>query len=235
MQVKTLIDYLIKGDLRQTSLSDIGTDGSRTAYQQANLDTLVGFVNQAVLALHVRFPIKVGIMDELVRSVTSVDDPIVLPMSALELISLTVDDNTYVPDIEPTPIGVLVPLNDYDIEAKYRANVYKGIYAKTTAVNSYLVLGNVPATGVTLYFRYKDSPSELRYNSTVPTPAMYQEALMNYVAYRGYSTIPSVTPAGDTGMLYKKKFEDSCLRIEQNTDTLYEWANPKRLNERGFV
>ena len=235
MQVSTIIDYMAKGDLKQTSLSDIGTADARTAAQQNNLDTLVGFVNQGVLELHKRFPIKISVMDERVSSPTEMDDPLVLPDTALELVSITVDDATYVPDAELGPFGVVVPLDNYDIEYKYRTNVYKGIYVKTVAVNSYAVLGNVPSAGVKLYFRYKDSPTELKYSSKVPVPAMYHEALMNYVAYRGYSTIQSVTPIGDTGLNYKKKFEDSCLRIEQNTDTLYEWANPRRLVERGFV
>ena len=235
MQVSSIIDYIAKGDLKQTALSDIGTADSRNSSQQLNLDTLVGFVNQGVLELHKRFPIKISVMDERVSSPTEMDDPLVLPDTALELVSITVDDTTYVPNAELGPFGVTVPLDNYDIEYKYRTDVYKGIYVKTVAVNSYAVLGNVPTTGVKLYFRYKDSPTELRYASKLPLPVMYHEALMNYVAYRGYSTIQSVTPIGDTGLNYKKKFEDSCLRIEQNTDTLYEWANPRRLVERGFV
>ena len=169
MQVSNIIEQVARGDLRQTSLSDIGTTASRTEMQQSNLDTLVGFVNQGVLELHKRFPIKVSVEDEVIKAPTPTDDPIVLPDTALELISITVDDATYVPNGELGPFGVVVPTNDY------------------------------------------------------------------YVAYRGFSTVPSVTPVGDTGLNYKKKFEDSCLRIEQNTDTLYEWANPKRLVERGFV
>lgn len=235
MQVSNIIEYVANGDLKQTVLSDIGTKESRTEMQQRNLDTLVGFVNQGVLELHKRFPIKVSVENEVIKAPTPTDDPIVLPDTALELISITVDDATYVPNGEEGPFGVMVPTNDYDIEYRYRVGVYKGIYAKTVAVNSYVVLGDVPSTGVKVYFRYKDSPSELKYASRLPLPVMYHEALLNYVAYRGFSTVPSVTPVGDTGLNYKKKFEDSCLRIEQNTDTLYEWANPKRLVERGFV
>lgn len=235
MQVSNIVDQVIRGDLRQTSLSDIGTAIGRTDIQQGNLSTLVGFVNQGVLELHKRFPIKVNVEDEVLKAPTPVGDPIVLPDTALELISITVDDATYVPNGELGPFGVVVPTNNYDVEYRHRVGMYGGIYAKTVAVNSYVVLGNVPSSGVKVYFRYKDSPGELRYTSKLPLPVMYHEALINYVGYRGFSTIPSVTPIGDTGLNYKKKFEDSCLRIEQNTDTLYEWANPKRLVERGFV
>ena len=148
MQVSKIIDYIAKGDLKQTVLSDVGTADSRNSSQQSNLDTLVGFVNQGVLELHKRFPIKISVMDERVSSPTEMDDPLVLPDTALELISITVDDATYVPDAELGPFGVVVPLDNYDIEYKYRTNVYKGIYAKTVAVNSYVVLGNLtPVVG----------------------------------------------------------------------------------------
>jgi hypothetical protein len=235
MQVSTIIDYVISADLAQTKFSDIGTRDSRSEMQQKNLDALVGFVNQGVLELHKRFPIKISVEDEVIKKPSTVEDLITLPDNALELISITVDTNQYVMNGELGPYGVVVPLDDYDIERKYREKIYRGIYAKTFSYNSYMILGDVPADGVKVYFRYKDSPTDLKYASKLPMPVMYQEALINYVAYRGYSTVPSITPAGDTGFSYKKKFEDSCLRIEQNTDTLYEWANPKRLVERGFV
>jgi hypothetical protein len=235
MQVSTMIDYVVNGDLRQTILSDIGTKDSRNDVQQKNLDTIVGFVNQASNELHKRFPIKIGIDDAIIYTPSTPDDYIVLPDSALELIKITAADITAVPRGELTAGGVVVPTDDYDIEYRYIINEYEGIYAKTIAINSYMILGKIPTTGITVQFHYRSAPDLLRYSSVLPMPAMYHEALLNYVAYRGYSTIPSITPIGDTGLNYKKKFEDSCLRIEQNTDTLYEWANPKRLTQKGFV
>ena len=112
MQVSNIIEYVANGDLKQTVLSDIGTKESRTEMQQRNLDTLVGFVNQGVLELHKRFPIKVSVEDEVIKVPTPTDDPIVLPDTALELISITVDDATYVPNGEEGPFGVMVPTNE---------------------------------------------------------------------------------------------------------------------------
>lgn len=235
MQVSNIIDYVVNGDLSQTKLADIGTKDGRSEFQQKNLDALVGFVNQGVLELYKRFPIKVSVEEITAFSVSAVDDPVVLPDTALELYKIVTPNVNVVPDGDVTAGGVVVPLDDYDIEYRYQNKIYKGLYIKTVAVNSYLILGNVPSTGVIIQFHYKSAPEVLRYNSLLPLPVMYQEALINYVAYRGFSTIPSVTPVGDTGLNYKKKFEDSCLRIEQNTDTLFEWANPKRLTQRGFV
>ena len=223
MQVSTIIDYVAMGDLKQTSLSDIGTTAARTEQQQRNLDTLIGFVNQGVLELHKRFPILVQVETEKFSRPTEADDPYVLPDTAIELVKIV------------KPDGEEAYLDNYDVEARYKANVYKEYYVKTVAVNSYRVLGTLPTEGVVLEFHYKAAPAPVGYSGKLSVPVMYHEALMNYVAYRGFSTIQSVTPIGDTGLNYKKKFEDSCLRIEQNTDTLYEWANPKRLVERGFV
>lgn len=235
MQVSTIIEYVANGDLKQTALSDIGTKDSRLDMQQRNLDTLVGFVNQGVLELYKRFPIKVNIDDVTLYAPTSADDPIVTPDNALELVNVITSNVDAVPEGNLVAGGVAVPMDDFDIEYRYNNKTYEGIYGKTLAVNTYLILGKVPAEGVTVQFHYKSAPELLRHNSVLPLPAMYQEALMNYVAYRGFSTVQSVTPVGDTGLNYKKKFEDSCLRIEQNTATLYEWANPKRLTQRGFV
>lgn len=223
MLVSTIVSYAALGDLKQTSLSDIGVEGARSVEQQLNLDTLVGFVNQAVLELHKRFPIKVEIEQEKFNKVSANDDAFTLPETALELIKVEHTD------------GTEVPVDDYDIESRFKLGAYDGVYIKTVAVNSYRIMGNVPSGGITLEFYYKASPGLLRYTSKIEVPATYQEALINYVAYRGYSTVKSVTQAGDEGLNYKKKFEDSCLRIEQNTDTLYEWANPKRLEQRGFI
>ena len=88
MQVSTIVDYIVNGDLRQTILSDIGTKDSRNDMQQKNLDTLVGFINQACNELHKRFPIKVGIDDAILYEPSNPDDYIVLPDSSLELIKI---------------------------------------------------------------------------------------------------------------------------------------------------
>ena len=48
MQVSAIVDYVVRGDLKQTSLSSIGTKAARTEEEQHNVDTLVGFVNQGV-------------------------------------------------------------------------------------------------------------------------------------------------------------------------------------------
>jgi hypothetical protein len=235
MQVSAIIKDVVDGDLRQTALSNIGNNSEKSVEEQRNIDTLVSIVNQGVLELHKRFPIKIVVEEELIRAPTPLDDPIVMPNNMLELVGVTTYDKIAVPTSDMTTGGYVVPIDDYDTEWKYYNEAYKGIYVKTAAVNSYLVLGWFPEEGVKVAFRYKAVPELVRYNSALPLPMMYQEALMNYIAYRGYSSIPSVTPAGDTGLMFKKKFEDSCLRIEQNTDTLYEWANPKRLLQRGFV
>jgi hypothetical protein len=63
------------------------------------------------------------------------------------------------------------------------------------------------------------------------------EALRMYVAYRGYSTIRSVTPAGDEGVEYLKKYTALCAELESMVDTIYSYDSfdVYRLWSKGFV
>ena len=223
MRASSLIDLITASDLRQTALSDIGVENDRTEDQQKNVDTVLGFVNQGVLELYKRFPVQVNIDDVFVLSPSTSDDSVALPDTSLALIRVT------------DSLGEAVPVDDYNMEYLYKTKSYTGIYIKSLAINKYLVLGGIPSTGINLQFHYTTAPDNIRYTSEIPLPVIFQEALMMYVAYRGYSTIKSVTEIGDEGFAYKKKFEDSCAKIEQHTDTLFEWANPNRLHERCFV
>jgi len=223
MRASALIELSVTSDLRQTALSDIGVENDRTAEQQKNIDAVLGFVNQGVLELYKRFPIQVNIDDVFVLSPSTSDDSVALPDNSLALIRIT------------NSIGEEVPTDDYNTEYLYKTKAYKDVYVKSLAINKYLVLGEIPSTGVTLQFHYTTAPDTIRYTSEIPLPVIFQEALLMYVAYRGYSTVKSVTEAGDESFAYRKKFEDSCAKIEQHTDTLFEWANPNRLRERCFV
>jgi hypothetical protein len=223
MKVSSIVDYLVNGDLRQTALSDIGIDGSRNEKQVNNLNTLLGFCNQGLLELYKRFPISANIEDVFVLKPSTTEDLIELPDSSMALIKVT------------DQLGEETPVDDYNIDYQFKNKIYTGVYVKSLAINKYLVLGNVPITGVSLQFHYTTAPDTVRYTSTLPLPAIFQEALMLYMAYRGYSTIKSVSEVGDEGMIYRKKFEDSCNKITEYTDTLFEWANPSRLRQRGFV
>jgi hypothetical protein len=229
MQSTTLIDYIVKGDLKQTSLSDIGTEESRTANpeQQNNLDTLVGFLNQGMLEQHKRFPIKVDIaeldLDDAFTVNNTLGEPLILPIEALELIEVL------------TNTLEAIPVDDAQKELEHKIGNYKGMFVKTISVNTYTVHGDKPPRGVYLLFKYKAAPVAIKYGQLVNLPSAYQECLLNYMAYRGYSTVKSVTQAGDEGFNYKKRFEDSVLHLKEITDSLYEPSYTQRLWDRGFV
>jgi hypothetical protein len=222
-----IIKYSVNGDLKTTALSDIGNPTDTltplTDAQKTNLDTLVGFANQGILELHKRFPLKVE-TKEVSRDIDDKLVPIVLPEHALSILKVTTLEN------------VEVPLDDMDIEFRHTIGVYKDIYIKSAAVNSYLVLGEYPIGGeVELLFYYMAAPTVLKYDSKLPLPFSYHEALIHYIAYRGYSTIKSVTPVGAEDMSYKKRFEDSCMHLKEITDNLYEYIDYTRLERRCFV
>ena len=224
MRVSTLINYVTRGDFRQTFLASIGSDpDNRTAVEQENVDTIVDFVNQGILELHKRFPILVNVEEYRLKRPSTVDDPINLPNLAIELVKV-VDSK-----------GERIPVDDYTVEKEYEEGLYEGVYIKSLSVNSFLVLGNVSEEGTRVFFHYKTAPKDVRYSSNVPLPVIYEEALRNYVCYRGFSTVEGALKEGDKGLIYRNKFEDNCKKIEENTATFYEWSYPQRFYERTFV
>ena len=226
MLLLDIIKYSVNGDLKSMSLADIGNPTSTTPLtdvQKANLDTLVGFTNQGILELHKRFPLKVETL-EVSRDIDDMLVPVTLPDHALSILKVT--------DME----GNELPLDDMDKEFRYKIDTYKGMYIKSSAVNSYLILGDYPESGeAELVFYYMAAPKVLKYTDTLPLPFSYHEALIHYIAYRGYSTIKSVTPVGAEDMSYKKRFEDSCMHLKEITDNLYEYIDYTRLFRRCFV
>ena len=54
MLVSDYLSHITKGEVKQLYLSDIGTT-SPNAVQQANIDTLITYINEANLELHKHF------------------------------------------------------------------------------------------------------------------------------------------------------------------------------------
>ena len=223
MQVLTLIESLTDGELSQLALADIGTKDSRNDTQIKNLDRLINFVNQGVLELYKEFPIKVDIDTAFILQPSTTDNTIDLPETALYLMKITKED------------GTEVPTDDYDIAYKYKQGIYKDVYVKTVAINKYMVLGVVPESGINLQFHYTSAPDSLRASSMLPLPVAYEDAIMLFVSYKAYSTTRSVTPAGDEGIVYKKKYGEAVEKLKDKFDLTYDWADPNRLRQKGFV
>lgn len=225
MKVLKLIEDTTASDIRQLALANIGDETSRlsNAEQAGNLRVLTSFVNQGLLDLYTRFPLSIKSVE---ADADSVDQnlPITLPNDALGLKQVTVLET-----------GVQLPVDESSVEFKYRVKNEKVMFVKTIAVNTYLVQGYFPESFVELQFDYYAAPKEVDTEDELPVPAIYNEALRLFVAYRAYSTIKSVTQTGDEHIKYKKMYEDACNLIKVSTEAWYDYTSVERIYDRGFV
>lgn len=225
MKVLKLIEDTAASDIRQLALANIGDETSRlsNAEQVGNLRVLTSFVNQGLLDLHTRFPLSIKSIE---ADADSVDQnlPITLPSDALGLKQVTVLDT-----------GEQLPVDESSVEFKYRVKNEKVMFVKTIAVNTYLVQGYFPESFVELQFEYYAAPKEVDTEDELPVPAIYNEALRLFIAYRAYSTIKSVTQTGDEHIKYKKMYEDACNLIKVSTEAWYDYTSVERIYDRGFV
>lgn len=225
MKVLKLIEDTAASDIRQLALANIGDETSRlsNAEQVGNLRVLTSFVNQGLLDLYTRFPLSIKSIE---ADADSVDQnlPITLPSDALGLKQVTVLDT-----------GEQLPVDESSVEFKYRVKNEKVMFVKTIAVNTYLVQGYFPESFVELQFDYYAAPKEVDTEDELPVPAIYNEALRLFIAYRAYSTIKSVTQTGDEHIKYKKMYEDACNLITVSTEAWYDYTSVERIYDRGFV
>lgn len=231
-----VIDFILDtaySDLKQTALFDVGTGAvTDTDAQKDNIRTLLSFVNQGLVALHSRFPLKVGTVEfDTSERYNSAMEGVIelgtvkLPDEALSLIDIVTDDHEK------------VPLDDKGIQYLFDQGTYKKLLVRTVAINTYVVSG-VNEDGVkTLYFTYRAIPDTVKVTSTLPLPSKFVEALRYYVAFRGYSTIKSTTTTGDVNVMYKKLFDDACNTLEDTTDMLTDDTsfNENKLWKKNFV
>lgn len=216
MKVIDFMVEVVESDLKQLSIHDIGTNtNSDTDTQKSNLRTVLAFVNQGLVDLHSKFPLKVGVVefdtDELYNTATegvANIGTVSLPTEALSLVNITTDSYSN------------VPLDDKGIEYLFEQGTYKKLFVRTVAVNTYVVSGVNEDKVKTLYFTYKTIPGVVKATSELPLPAKFVEALRYYVAFRGYSTIKSTTTTGDVNILYKKLYESACDALSNSTDML---------------
>jgi hypothetical protein len=229
MKVSDFIKLVASTDLLQTAYTDVGMvvddgTGTITAAQTANVNSILGFIQFGLVDLHKELPLKISIFEDSYKAPSSYDDPIVLPESCLNIQKIT--NNTNFDEL---------PLDNVDYEVKFKNNQYKGIFFKTLSINKYMVNGYFDGTSYDVLFHYFDSPINVTVKDLIPLPPSCFEALVNYVGYRAYSSIKSVTAVGDTGTLYAQKYKDSLTRLKDKTDIyLYDFDH-ERLANKGFV
>lgn len=232
MKALDFIKEIANSDLRQIMLRDVGTGADTdNEEQKSNMVTVLGFVNQGLLELYKRFPLKVNTEEVDVEIYNTMAEGvneggiIKLPDTALSVVSITND------------VYEDIPLDDKHIEFQFKQGVYKKLFVRSIAVNTFVLGGlNEDLTKV-VYITYTSAPDTLKLTSNIPLAMAYMEALRNYVAYRGFSTVKSVSPVGDEGLTYLKKFENSCQVLKEMTSTIYDYSNfdEVRLWNRGFV
>lgn len=232
MKVLDFILGVVGSDLRQIAIADVGTGStSDSATQASNMTVLTDFVNQGLVELHKRFPLKVDVYEADVETYSTATEGLVeqsyvkLPNEAFSLVRVTTDEY------------VDVPLDDKDTEALHNQGTYKKLFIRTVAVNTYVVGGYNEDNVRDVYFSYTAAPSTVGLTQELPLPAAYLEALRHYVGYRGYSSVKSVTPVGDEGISYLKKFEASCELLKNTTGMLYDHNDfdVDKLYRKGFV
>jgi hypothetical protein len=223
MKLSVLIADLCLGELSQLALSDIGVAGSRNDVHNRNIERLVNFANQGVLELYKEFPISVDVDSTFVTTTSTTDDTVDLPDDALYLMKVTKED------------GTDIPIDDFDIEFRFKYGIYKDVYLKTVAINKYFVLGYIPDEGITVQFHYVRSPELLRFESTLPLPTAYEEAIRMFICYKAYSSTKTVTQVGDERLIYKKQYEDAVMKLKDKFDLQSDWVDYGRFIRKGFV
>lgn len=224
--VSDYIKTIATTDLLETKFSDVGVvidDGSMTAAQTLNVNTLLEFITKGLIILYSELPIKIGIYEDSYTEPSSYDDLIKLPDNCLNLQKIT--------DLDLKEL----PLDSPDYEYKLKNHLYKGVLFKTIAINSYMVDGYFDGNKYDVLFHYYDSPKEISLKGYLGIPPSCEDALLYYIGYRAYSTVKKVTAIGDTSVLYKQKFDTELKRLKDIHDLYLFDFDPDRLGNKGFV
>ena len=180
---------------------------------------VLGFINLGLLEIYKRFSLKEAeaiITQTLGKSSYTLnsEDPDV---------SVSENDNLLLVVAVYNEKGECLPIND--------ANDPKSIYTPT--YNTIEIPDVID--GEILSVIYRVSPKFLTsVDDTVPIPPQLLEALLNYVGYKGHTSINDKPAEGSPS--YLTKFENSCLKV------MYEGLLPqddishsKKFITRGFV
>lgn len=224
--VSDFIQTLATTDLLETKFQDVGViidDGTMTAAQTLNVNTLLNFIYKGLINLYSVLPIKISVYEDSYNAATTYDDLIVLPESCLNLQKIT--------DLDLKEL----PLDSPDYEYKLKNKLYKGILFKTVAINKFMADGYFDGTVYDVLFHYYDSPCRITLKDTLAIPPSCEDALLYYVAYRAYDTTKKVTQVGDTSVLYKQKFDLEIKRLKNIHDLYLFDFDPDRLGNKGFV
>jgi hypothetical protein len=232
MKVIDFIKDIVRSDLNQLTIKDIGTGSNiDTVEQQFNMSRLLSFVNQGLISLYERFPLRVDTYEMDIETYDTYTEGIVessiikLPETAFSVVNATTDRYED------------VPIDNKDIEFRFKQGAYDKIFLRTVAYNTFAVGGKNKDKVVSILFTCTAAPDLVDLDDNLPLNIKFIEALFLYVAYKGYSTVKSITPVGDESLNYLKKYKAMCEELEGTVDTIYNYSSfdPDRLFSKGFV
>jgi len=217
MYVSDYLSHITKGEVKQLYLSDIGT-GTPNLVQQANINTLITYINEANLELHKHFGL---IQKELVLTNVTNNSLHNVPVDFLYAVSATFSDGTEIAiNNERTNF---IDKVDYNVSLLFPAP-FKILVKGTDNLQRddiSLVYVSIPTTAVLT-------------TDFLDLPQVYNEALYNYVAYKAHASVKGDMKAENN--TYYLRYNESVKNIRllgmKNSDNL---DSNVKLTDRGFV
>lgn len=218
MYVSDYLSHIVKGEVKQLYVSDIGTTSPNTV-QQANIDTLISYLNEANLELHKHFGL---LQKELVLTDVTNNSLHNVPLDFLYAISAQYDDGTevsinneranYVDKVDenvsilfPAPFKILVKGTDVTLKRDDISVVYVAVPATVSKTTDFIDL-----------------------------PQVYNEAIYNYMAYKAHVSVKG--DMKEENNTYYLRYQESLRNIRLlgmvNSDNL---DSNVKLTDRGFV
>ena len=218
MYVSDYLSHIVKGEVKQLYVSDIGTTSPNTV-QQANIDTLISYLNEANLELHKHFGL---LQKELVLTDVTNNSLHNVPLDFLYAVSAQYNDGTevsinneranYVDKVDenvsilfPAPFKILVKGTDVSLKRDDISIVYVAVPATVAKTTDFIDL-----------------------------PQVYNEAIYNYMAYKAHVSVKG--DMKEENNTYYLRYQESLRNIRLlgmvNSDNL---DSNVKLTDRGFV
>jgi hypothetical protein len=224
MKVSEYINYLITGDCSKLAIADVGDmdlnpSVAPTAAQVLNQERFINYVNLANLALHKRF--------HLVQKTFELDNPI-------DGEEFTLPDNFLVP-IEAYYTSDLDPVTIKDSHVKVVSRVDTAVSILIPEPFKAVIKGTDSEGRSQIILKYAAAPATAQNAATdLKVSEVYTEAMLNYAAYKAYSTISG--DMKDENNTYYLRYESSCKQVV----TSGMWGNNEieynsKLEDNGFI
>ncbi len=224
MKVSEYITYLITGDCSKLTIANVGDMAINakvppTSVQLINQNKMINYINLANLALHKRY--------HLLKKLLELDNPTDTEEFTLPSDFLVPIHAYYAADFDP------VTIKDDSINL---------VGAVDTAVSILMpepfkavIKGTDSEARTQIILKYAAAPKKaVTVNADLKISEVYTEALLNYAAYKAYSTLSG--DIKDENNTYYLRYEASCKQIVNSG----MWSNNEidtntKLTDNGFV